>query len=438
MQQTGRIVSVSIAPLQKLYIPFANFRLPPGGVSAIFGRMLSKRRAVIGGIAIGAVVLILLVWKVFLSGPDEPDVVTAKVTRADIEKTVEATGTLEPKELVSVGAQVSGRVEQLKVAVGDTVRSGDLIARIDAQTQTNALKTAEAELANVQAQEAAAQATLAEAKLAFRRQQTLGPGEATSQADFEAAQATLQSAQANYNALKAQVEQARVSVDTAQIELGYTKVTAPMDGVVVAIVTKQGQTVNANQSAPTIVILAKLDVMTVKAEVSEADVINVKPGLPVYFTILGDPDKRYYAKLRLIEPAPESIVDEVDSSSSSSSSSSSDTAIYYNALFEVPNDDGRLRALMTAKVSIILAQHKNVLTIPSSALGSTNKDGTRVVQVEGADGAITARNVTVGIDNNINAEVLSGLKEGETVVVGEASAKTESSSSRRGPMGPPL
>ncbi|WP_231635486.1 HlyD family efflux transporter periplasmic adaptor subunit [Novosphingobium sp. ST904] len=222
------------------------------------------------------------------------------------------------------------------------MRQGDLIGLIDPRTQTNSLATAKADLGNMQAQLAGAKATLAKAELAFRRQQALGVGEATSRADFEAARAEQQSAQASYDALVAQIRSASVNVDTAQVQLGYTKITAPMDGVVVAVVTKQGQTVNANQSAPTIVILAKLDVMTVKAEVSEADVINVKPGLPVYFTILGDPDRRYEAKLRLIEPAPESIVNEVNSTSTSSSSSSTAaSAIYYNALFEVPNNDGR-------------------------------------------------------------------------------------------------
>jgi len=395
--------------------------------------MSTKRRLVIGGILVAAALALFLVWKLF-SGPAEPVVATAKVTRGTMEQTVEATGTLEPKELVSVGAQVSGRLDELNVAVGDVVHQGDLIGKIDPRTATNSLDTARADLANMKAQAAGAKATLARQKLAYQRQLALGAGEATSQQDFETARQELQSAQASYEALLAQTRAAEVSVNTAEVQLGFTKITAPMDGVVVAIVTKQGQTVNSVQSAPTIVILAKLDVMTVKAEVSEADVINVKPDLPVYFTILGDPDKRYEAKLRLIEPAPESIVNEVDSTSTSSSSSTSDSAIYYNALFEVPNEDGRLRALMTAKVSIVLAKRSNALMIPSTALGAKGKDGTYSVRVKGEDGRIAPRKVRIGIDNNISAEVLSGLKEGESVVVGEAKAETKSS---QGPMGPP-
>lgn len=389
----------------------------------------------IGGAAIGALLLVLIVWRVFFAAGDEPALLTADVTRGDIEQTVEATGTLEPKEMVSVGAQVSGRLETLNVEVGQVVRQGELIAQIDAQTQTNTLKTAQAELANMQAQRASQQATLAKAEQSYRRQQAMVPGEATSVADFEAAEADLKSARAQLAVIDTQIQQARVAVNTAEINLGYTRIVAPMDGVVVAVVTKQGQTVNANQSAPTIVILAQLDVMQVKAEISEADVIKVDAGLPVYFTILGDADHRYNATLLQVEPAPESIVDEVNSTSSSSSSSSS-TAIYYNALFEVPNTDGKLRALMTAQVSIVLARKKNVLQIPSAALGAKGKDGTYTVRVMGAGGGIEQRQVKVGLNNNASAEVLSGLKSGEKVIVGEAAASTSTSNSG-GRMGPP-
>ncbi len=397
------------------------------------GNMFKSRRILIVGAVIGALVLALIVWKVFLTEPAGPDVATAKVARGDIEKTVEATGTLEPKELVSVGAQVSGRVEKLTVDVGDTVKKGDLIAQIDSRTQENTLKTAQADVANMKAQLASAKATLMQTRLAFARQKALGVGEATSQADYQSAQADYEAAQASYDAIQAQIDSAVVAVDSAKVSLGYTKVTAPMDGVVVAVVNKQGTTVNANQSTPAIVVLAKLDVMTVKTEVSEADVINVKKGQSAYFTILGDPDTRYPGTLRLVEPAPESITDEVDTSSSSSSSDSSDDAIYYDALFDVNNADFRLRALMTAKVTIMLDTRKNVLTIPASALGTRNADGTYVVQILGEDKKIAKRNVKIGLNNNVKAEVLSGLKEGESVVVTEASATTSSNTH----MGPP-
>lgn len=382
-----------------------------------------------------ALIVVFLIWRVFFAAGEAPALLTAEVTRGDFVQTVEATGTIEPKELVSVGAQASGRLEKLTVRVGQAVRQGDLIAEIDAQPQTNSLKTARAELANMEAQRASRQATLARAEQTFQRQQAMGAGEATSQADYDAAEAELKAARADLSAIDAQIQQARVNVNSAEVNLGYTRVVAPMDGVVVAVVTQQGQTVNAAQSAPTIVILAKLDVMEVKAEISEADVIKVEPGMPVYFTILGDPDHRYETSLLQVEPAPESIVNEVNASSSTTSSSSS-SAIYYNALFEVPNTDGRLRALMTAQVSIILAKKSNVLLVPSAALGTKGKNGTYTVRVVDGESQITSRQVKIGLNNNISAEVVSGLKPGEKVVVGEASPTSNSSNGGR-PMGPP-
>jgi macrolide-specific efflux system membrane fusion protein len=392
--------------------------------------MFKKHRLVIGGIVVAVLLLLILIWKFLFASPADPELVLATVRRGTLEKTVEATGTLEPKELVGVGAQVSGRLEELYVTYGDTVRKGDPIALIDAQTENNSLKTAQANLANMQAQLASTDATLAQKKLAFARQKMMGAGEATSQADFEAARADLQAAQASRDSLAAQTRSAIVAVNTAQVQLGYTKITAPMDGVVVSVVTKQGQTVNAVQSAPTIVVLAKLDQMTVKAQVSEADVINVRVNQSAYFTILGDPDKKYEGKLRLIKPAPASIVDEVNTATNTgtTTNNTSTTAIYYDALFDVPNADGRLRALMTAKVTILQARHTRALIIPSSALGARAADGSYSVRVKDKDGVIAQRKITAGLDNNVNVEVLSGLKEGEQVVAGEAKAGTTTTS----------
>lgn len=397
--------------------------------------MPTRRNILIVCAILGVLAVLLFVQQTILSDGDNPELITASVEQGDIELTVEAVGKLQPKELVSVGAQVSGRIEVLNVEVGQTVRQGQLIAQIDAQQQTNSLRTARAELANIQAQRASRQAALVRTELEFRRQEIMVPGEATSMASYEAAEAELNAARAEVAAIDAQIRQARVSMDTAGINLGYTRILAPMDGVVVAVVTKQGQTVNANQSAPTIVILAKLDVMEVKAEISEADVIKIAPGLPVYFTILGDFDHRYEATLLQVEPAPESIVDEVDSSSSLNSSSS---AIYYNALFEVPNTDGRLRALMTAQVTIVLARRQNALLIPSSALGAKGDDGRFRVRVVDAAGEVSTRQVQIGLNNNATAEVLAGLALGEKVVVGDASALSADTSSPRGVGGPPF
>lgn len=373
-----------------------------------------------------------IAWVLRPSFGDAPEAsfATAPATIADIEATVLAAGTLEAAQLVSVGAQVSGQIQSLKVKLGDHVKVGDAIAEIDAITQENELRNARAALASVTAQRSVQQAGLKQARLAFERQKMMLDEEASARADYESAEAVLLSTRAQIEALDAQIEQASARVDTALANLGYTKIRAPMDGTVVALVAREGQTVNANQSAPTIVKLAKLDVMTVSAEISEADVIRVRPGQIVYFTILGDPLKRYYAKLRTVEPGPESIQSETSASAASSASATS-KATYYNGLFEVPNPNGELRISMTAQVSIVLGEAKQALTIPSSALGHRDSDGAYVVTVIAENGQPSQRRITVGIDNNVTAQVLEGLVEGEKVVVGEAIAATGETQPRR-------
>jgi len=373
------------------------------------------------------------------SSASTPAVLTTPVARGNVESTVLATGTLKPSRLVAVGSQASGRITSLKVAVGDTVKAGDLIALIDSTTQDNALKTARAALANVQAQRNERVAELENANLTLARQQAIYEKQAGSRADLQTAEAEVKVVTAQIEALDAQITEAEVAVETAQADVGYTRISAPMDGTVLAIVNQEGRTVNATQSAPTIVALGDLTRMTVRAEISEADITRVEAGQKVRFNVIGDRARSYDATLAAIEPAPESIVDDssvaTSSTASSSSSSSSSSAIYYIGVFDIPNDDGRFRTYMSAEVNIILGSAADVLTIPSSALPETAATGAAQVRVE-KDGRIETRQVEIGLNNKITAEVRSGLSEGERVVIGEGSAAPSTSSSRGGP--PPM
>ncbi|TNM63920.1 efflux RND transporter periplasmic adaptor subunit [Aliirhizobium smilacinae] len=376
------------------------------------------------------------------SSASGPATITTPVTRGNVESTVLATGTLKPSRLVAVGSQASGRITSLKVAVGDTVKAGDLIALIDSTTQDNALRTSKAALANVQAQRNERVAELENAELTLARQQAIYEKQAGSRADLQSAEAEVKVVTAQIEALDAQITEAEVAVETAQADVGYTRISAPMDGTVLAIVNQEGRTVNATQSAPTIVALGDLTRMTVRAEISEADITRVEAGQKVRFNVIGDRAKSYDATLTAIEPAPESIVDDSSvatssTGSSSSSSSTSSSAIYYIGVFDIPNDDGRFRTYMSAEVNIILGSATEVLTIPSSALPETAATGASQVRVE-KDGRIAMRKVEIGLNNKIAAEVKSGLEEGERVVIGEASATTAATSSRRSPGGPPM
>ncbi len=396
----------------------------------------SKRTLIIGGSLIGVAIVATLFWVFVLHKEKPPQLMSEPVAYGNVEKTVLASGTLEPFRQVSVGAQVSGQVVTLAVELGDQVKQGDLIAEIDSASQKNNLLTAQANLNNVTAQQASAEAALIQKEAAYERQKTLYAADAGSKADYDQAVADYRSAQSSLNAIKAQVASAEVSVNTANVNLGYTRITAPMDGTVISIVTKQGQTVNANQSAPTIVVLGALDKMTVKAEISEADVIKVKSGMKVYFTTLGDTTRKYYATLRTIEPANTAF--EPDTSTTTTSTSS---AIYYYGLFDVDNSDGTLRTSMTAQVYVILDSATHVLTIPATALGPKNKDGSYMVMVlTDKSDRPEPRQITVGVSDGAKVQVLSGLKAGEKVVTGQGgtastSATSASAGAKQGPPG---
>lgn len=364
--------------------------------------------------AIYLLLILGLVWLVklyFFSSKSSDTYITAPVTRTDLEQTVLATGTVKAFKQVEVGAQVSGQIQTLKVQLGQTVRKGDLLAIIDARTQKNTLQTAQAQLTSNQA-------NLEKAQLDFTRQQTMFAAGASSKENLDAAKATLAAARASVN-------QSKISVDNAKLTLGYTQVLAPIDGVVVSLAVEEGQTVNANQSTPTLLTIAQLDKVTIRAEISEGDVTKVKIGMPAYFTILGDTEQRYETTLRAIDPGPTTLTDNASTASSSAS------AIYYYGMLDVPNDDGKLRIAMTTQVSIIANAAQNALTIPSTALGKKNNEGKYLVKVLGKDNKTEERWVEVGLNNNINAEVKSGLSEGEQVVVSQSSSSSGNTNSSK-------
>jgi macrolide-specific efflux system membrane fusion protein len=358
-------------------------------------------------------------WLVF-SAPAKDEVPrTTPVARGNVEETVLASGVIQASSLVSVGAEVSGRIKTLNVQLGDDVKAGDVIAEIDSLNQENAVKAAQASLANTEAQKTIQAANLGQAKTALQRAEKLNPQKLISDADLQTAQLAVQTAEGQLQAIDAQIQQAEINVEAAQLNLDRTKILAPSDGTVVAVAVEVGQSVNANTSSPTIVKLANLDKMVVKAEISEADVPRVEPGQQVYFTILGDPDTRINATLRAVEPAPDSIA------SDDSSSSSSNTAVYYNGLFDVDNPDHKLRISMTAQVTIVLKSADDVLTVPASVLGRKGRDGSYMLQVwDQQKQAAEPKPVTIGLNNNVTAEVLSGLNEGDLVVSATAAPTT--------------
>ncbi len=356
---------------------------------------------------------------IFTRPDDKPAPSSVKVKQRDLEHVVLASGTLEAFRQVNVGAQVSGQLKSLKVELGDRVQNGQLVAEIDDRSQQTALLTAKADLATRKAAQVSRQATLRRAELSHARQRRMAANESTARADLEQAEAELAVARADVESVKAEISKAQAEVARAEVDLGYTRIVSPIDGVVVAVVTKEGQTVSAVQMAPTIIKVAQTEKMTVKAEISEADVVLVEPGQKLYFSILGDPDKRYDGVLRAIEPAPRSAQKEDASSAyGGTSAGTSKEAVYYDGLFEVANPDGRLRIAMTTQVFIVLNQAPQALSIPAAALGPRGEDGRYAVEVLSANGKTETRQIRVGLNNNVDVEVLDGLEDGQRVVTG--------------------
>lgn len=369
-------------------------------------------------------------WWYFLAAPEAATAPnTVVVGRGDIERTVLASGVLEANSLVSVGAEVSGRIEAVHVALGQDVRKGDLIAEIDSLDQENAVKTAQAVLAGIEAQKRSQEATLAKAEAALARNQQLNANSLVSQTDLETAQAAVDSAQAQIDQLDAQIAQSELSVESAELNLARTRIVAPSDGTIVALLVDEGQTVNASSSIPTIVKIADLDTMVIKAEISEADVVRVAAGQRVYFTILGEPDVKIDATLREVEPAPTSI---------SSDTASTDSAVYYNGLFDVPNPDHKLRISMTAQVTIVLDEVQDALVLSSGLVSRKDPQGNTIVAVyDPASQTVEPRRIEVGLNNNVMAEIRSGLSEGEQVVSGGAAIVRPAGGQQGGGFRPP-
>ncbi|MDT8851751.1 efflux RND transporter periplasmic adaptor subunit [Pantoea dispersa] len=368
--------------------------------------------------ALSALVMILVLWGYSASRSKPNPLMTAAVRQGDIENVIAATGKMDAIERVNVGAQVSGQVKKLYIKAGDNVHKGQLIAEIDDQPQRSDLRNAQAALSVAQADLQTRQATLVRQQAQFQRLQQMVKTNAVSRQDFDTAAEAWRIAQAELTAQQARVIQAQIEVDKKQLDLGYTRIMAPIDGTVVAIVTKQGQTVNAVQSAPTIAKLAQLGTMTIKVQISEADITNIQPGQQAWFTTFANPDKRYNATLRSIELAPESVMkdDALMGNSESNSVSSTNAAVYYNALLDVPNPDNALRISMTAQVNLLRDQAKNALLVPVQATKKAS-DGRAYVEIADQNNQPEKRYITTGISDSVDIQVLSGLRLGEKVIL---------------------
>ncbi len=362
----------------------------------------------------GIILFLLLAGGWFVShysgSKDENIYITEKVKRQDIKKVVNAAGEVKARELVTVGAQASGKIEKLYVTVGQEVKQGDMIAQIDSTTQQNEVDINKARLKSYEAQLEAAQTSLKIAEKQYKRTQVLHKKNAASTEDLENAEDTYHMAKSKVTEIEASLKETQISLSTAETNLGYTKITAPLDGTIVSVPVKQGQTVNAAMNTPTIVQIADLSKMEILIEISEGDIGNIKPGAKVTYSILADLNNSYETTLQSIDPGLTLLTDgeytEVVEESE---------AIYYYGRLVVPNEDGKLRIGMTTQNMIYVANADNVLSIPSIAI-KKDAAGNQYVNILTINGP-ARKDITTGVSDGLNVEVKSGLEEGDDVIM---------------------
>ena len=363
----------------------------------------------------------------------ETTYLTESVTRGNVEKTVVASGSVESVNEVDVGAQVSGKITKLYVKLGQEIKKGEMIADIDSTTQINTLNTKKAALVSYQAQLKAKKTAYDVALSSYNRLSKLYTQKATSLDSLNSAKSTLDNAKAEMEAIEANIKQAEIEVNTAETNVGYTKITAPMDGTVISVPVSEGQTVNANQTTPTIVTIADLSKMKIKPEISEGDITKVKAGQEVSFTILSDSQTVYHSVIDSVDPANTTTSDSSSTSSSTSSSSSSSTtsAIYYYANVLIDNPNRTLRIGMTTENNIKIANAKDVLLVSNMAIQKL--DGKSFVNVLNDKNQPEQREVETGVQNDFQTEIKSGLNEGEKVIVSQVANGEKVGSMPRGP-----
>ena len=367
---------------------------------------ISKKLLIITGlIAVSGVIL----WWGLKDDEPKDKYITTVVKRGDIIQSVDAVGEVFASNLVDVGAQVSGQIKELYVKVGDKVKAGDKIAQIDSIKQQNTLDQQLAALEILEAKLNSAKISVDIALKQYEREQNLAKQNATSQESLENAKDTYSLKLASLKEIEAQIKQTGIEIDTARTNLGYTDIRAPFDGVVVSVPVEVGQTINANQTAPTLVNIADLTKMEIRLQVSEGDVSNIKVGNKVEYSILSNNSKKYTAYISSIDPGLTTLSDGTYSTNSSSSSS----AVYYYAKVNVDNSDEILRIGMTTENKIIIAENKDVLYLPTTAIKSDKKS--KFVYIKNGD-KVEQKSIKTGVTNGINTQIIEGLNEGEEVI----------------------
>jgi macrolide-specific efflux system membrane fusion protein len=331
---------------------------------------------------------------------------TVTVRRGDIQKTVDAAGKLQLHKWADTYAQIGGQVKEVLVAVGDTVKADQDVIEIAPAQQPSKIESNRAQMARLQADLADQRGQLDFAQLQLKRQTQLKAQNATREEAFESARMNASSASARVDSITAQIHELEAKSKIDEEARQQTHVKAPIAGTVVSLAARPGQMLAGAQPAEALLRIADLSEMTVAARVAENDVTRLHPGMAASFTTPGYPGKHWTGKLRQVIPVPADGTGEQGKQA------------FYIVLFEVQNADHELMSGMSAQVQFLVAQAHDALLLPAKGLGAQDDDGLYKVNVLDAAQHVSVRKVKLGLRDAQQAQVLSGLAEGDKVLVG--------------------
>lgn len=408
--------------------------------STVSATLLAKRRrrrawhyrVLVVAAVIGLGVIGWLAAARWIGGGDAaPAYATQPVGRGDVVVTVTATGTLSPVVQVEVGSQVTGRIAELRADYNSRVEAGEIIAIIDPKRAESAVAQARARLASARAELARTQAVAVNARVQHQRLAALAERGAVAVSEVDAALAATRSADAAVKAAEAAVASAGAALEEAQVDLQYTTIRSPIDGVVVSRNVDVGQTVSASLQAPVLFVIAEdLTEMEVHTSVAESDVGRLEPGMTAEFTVDAFPERTFTGQVKQVRFEAATI----------------SNVVTYDAVVAVANPDLALRPGMTANVSFIVEARRDVVVVPQRALayrppGSAERPGPSGATVWVLrDGAPSPVDVEVGLSDGSQVEVTGGaLEPGDPVITGDSATRStrpdqQQPGRRRGPM----
>jgi len=393
---------------------------------------VAKRKWSKTGIAVAvscAIALAFLLLGVVPSVGSAPREGAFRVQKGSVESTVSALGTVMPATSVDVGAQVSGQVFKIHVTVNQDVKKGQLLVEIDPKVQQAKVDADLAQLDSLNAQVADQRAQLELMRLLLKRQHTLARDDATREEDIETAQANVDSAGAKVASLRAQAKGVESSLRGDQALLGYTKIYSPIDGTVLTLDVKEGQTLNALQQTPLLMRIADLSKMTVWSDVSEADINLVHKGMKVRFSTLAAKGPNWTSTVRDVLPSPPNPPGQQANSPTSQQANAK--AVLYPVVFDVGNADRQLLPQMSAQVFFIVDEARDVTVVPLRFLSPAGRRLNTFIARVRSHGASSKREVVLGVRNRSLAEVVSGLAVGDELLHPEDGMASDTSGAAR-------